>query len=307
MDYLITGGAGFIGSRICNKLESLGKDYFSVDDLSKGTEENLINNSKFLKLDCSSIEFESWLKNKKPKYIFHLCGQSSGERSNKNPSDDFIRNVLTTSRLLSACTNNKRLKTISYASSMSVYGNKINAKENDITNPLSWYGSHKLLSEILLENFTKKNSNVLVNNLRLFNVYGIGQDLLDLQQGMISIFVSMAVNNKFVKVKGPAKRIRDFIHVDDVVEAFLLTTKRSIGKKSEIFNIGSGYEIKIREIVDQICRETNSDYEYLKLRTPYDQDFCSANLEKSNKILDFYPKNVLQYELSKMINWAKKS
>ena len=82
---------------------------------------------------------------------------------------------------------------------MSVYGNKRNAKETDEPKPISWYGRHKLLSENLINQFSEMRKNILCNSLRLFNVYGEGQDLQDLKQGMISIFISMAIKEKFIR------------------------------------------------------------------------------------------------------------
>ena len=124
---LITGGAGFIG-------HNLWKNYggYRVDDFSKGIFEC------DEEMDCSSEYFTSWVKEHKPQHIIHLCGQSSGERSAEDPTNDFIRNVLTTQRLLSACDYD--VKSITLASSMSVYGNNDNAKETDVPDPLSWYG-----------------------------------------------------------------------------------------------------------------------------------------------------------------------
>tara|TARA_Y100000589_G_scaffold62198_1_gene53433 strand:- start:2080 stop:3006 length:927 start_codon:yes stop_codon:yes gene_type:complete len=307
LEYLITGAAGFIGSKICERLELIGKKYIAIDDLSKGKRINIIDDSKFIEFDCTSVDFQLWLDSKKPKHIFHLCGQSSGERSYEDPTDDFIRNVLSTRRIISSSFFNEDLKSISFASSMSVYGNKKNAKETDFPQPISWYGRHKLLSENLINQFSEMRKNIICNSLRLFNVYGEGQDLQDLKQGMISIFISMAIKEKFIKIKGPSERIRDFIHVNDVVDVFLKASKRDKGSNYEVFNIGTGIEYEIKNIVQFICEKTNATCEYQETRTPFDQDFCSANLIKSSDILDFSPSKELKSELYKMIDWAEKT
>ena len=307
MDYLVTGGAGFIGSNICKRLELSGKKYILIDDLSKGKKINIIDKSKFIEFDCSSLDFQLWLNSKRPKHIFHLCGQSSGERSNEDPSDDFIKNVLSTRRLLSSSILNPELKSISFASSMSVYGNKRNAKETDEPKPISWYGRHKLLSENLINQFSQMKKNIICNSLRLFNVYGAGQDLNDLKQGMISIFVSMAIKENFIQIKGPSNRTRDFINVKDVVDGFLKASNRNKGSNYEVINIGTGKELEIKNIVELICDKTNARYEYQLNRTPFDQDFCSADLTKSSDILDFSPSRELKTELNKMIDWAKEN
>ena len=305
MEFLVTGGAGFIGSKFCQMLELMNYEYLIVDDLSKGKIRNVIDLNKLVQMDCSSEKFEEWLKVIKPKHLIHLCGQSSGERSFEDPSNDFIRNVFSTRRIISASEFNTNLESISFASSMSVYGNKLNAKENDNTNPISWYGKHKLLSEYLIRDFAKFRPNLKCNCLRLFNVYGKGQDLNDLKQGMVSIFIAMAIKDKKIIIRGPSDRIRDFISVKDVVNAFLKATKRNKGNNFEAFNIGSGFEIKINKIIELISAEVNCKFEYEKVRTPFDQDFCSADISKSKRILDFMPEYELESELREMINWAK--
>ena len=175
----------------------------------------------------------------------------------------------------------------------------------DSPNPISWYGKHKYISENIIKDFAQYRTDVKCNNLRLFNVYGNGQDLNDLKQGMISIFISMAIKNKFINIKGPGERIRDFINVEDVVEAFLLSTNREMGNNHEIFNIGYGKAVEIKKIIEIITSKIDSKYSYQNERTPFDQDFCSADISKSRSILRFIPKNKLELELIKMINWAK--
>ena len=278
MEYLITGGAGFIGSKFAEYLKNK-KKYIAVDDFSKGKLENIIEMDSFLKFDCSSEEFEQWLTNQKPKHIIHLCGQSSGERSFNDPTNDFLRNVLTTRRVLSGSVNNEQLKSISLSSSMAVYGNKLNAKETDKIMPISWYGRHKYIAETLLEEFANKYKNVNCNSIRLFNVYGNGQDLDDLKQGMISIFISMAVRNKEISVRGPGSRLRDFIHINDVIRGIDLIVNREKGNNYEAFNLGTGEFKEISEVVNFIASLSSSEIIYLDERTPNDQDYCSLTCQ----------------------------
>ena len=238
------------------------------------------------------------LNNQKPKHIIHLCGQSSGERSFNDPTNDFLRNVLTTRRVLSGSVNNEKLKSISLSSSMAVYGNTLNAKETDKIKPISWYGRHKYIAETLLEEFVNCNS------IRLFNVYGNGQDLDDLKQGMISIFISMAIRNKEISVRGPGSRLRDFIHINDVIRGIELITKRETGNNYEAFNLGTGEYKEISEVVNLIASLTSSEISYLNERTPNDQDYCSPDMSKLNSLLNFYCLEEFDEVLKKMINWA---
>ncbi len=265
---LITGGAGFIG-------HNLWKNYggYRVDDFSKGIFEC------DEEIDCSSEYFTSWVKEHKPQHIIHMCGQSSGERSAEDPTNDFIRNVLTTQRLLSACDYD--VKSITLASSMSVYGNNDYAKESDVPNPLSWYGLHKLQAEQLLEHYSLQHPSVTCNSLRIYNCYGENQDKNDMQQGMLSIYEAMAEQGEIV-VKGSGDRIRNFIHVDDLVYGIMLAVNRFGGKPYEVINMGTGVPITVAEIVESF----GCPYRYTD-PTPYDIDVCNADMSKAFSLLGY--------------------
>ena len=137
---LITGAAGFIGSSLSKYLDKRKYKLFGVDDLSTGTKSNLKNAIKFIKVDLSKKENLKLLP-KKIDYIFHLAGQSSGEKSFYDPENDYKRNFLTTYNLLNFYKESK-IKKFIFSSSMSVYGNLKNAraKESDQCKPLSNYG-----------------------------------------------------------------------------------------------------------------------------------------------------------------------
>ena len=274
MEYLVTGGAGFIGHNFWKKYGGI-----RVDDLSKGKRE------VDLEMDVTSDRFIDWLLINRPKHIIHLAGQSSGERSEEDPYNDFVRNFIATKRLLKACLHYTP-ESITIASSVSIYGIKSSAIETDRPEPLSKYGWHKYMSEILLEDYCNFYPHVKGNALRFFNVYGTGQDEWDLQQGMLSIFIALAKKGH-IAVKGPGNRIRDFIHVDDAVDAIHSAVHRSKGNPYEAINIASGIPRTISDIVKDIAKVTGASYEFLDERTPGDADFSYANIDKSRTLLDF--------------------
>ncbi len=278
---LITGGAGFIGYNLWKKYGG-----YRVDDLSKG----IFDCDE--QIDCSSEQFTSWVKYHKPQHIIHLCGQSSGERSAKNPTNDFIRNVLTTQRLLSAC-EHYDVKSITLASSMTVYGNNGKAKETDIPKPLSWYGVHKLQAEQILEVFSKRNPSVVCNTLRIYNCYGDNQDKNDMQQGMISIYEAMVESGEII-VRGRGNRVRNFIHVDDLVEGIMLAVNRHKGNPYEIINMGTG----VPRTVDEIVKQFNCPYRYTH-PTPDDLDVCNADMTKAFVLLGYVAKDRILSYISK--------
>jgi len=274
---LITGGAGFIGSHYHKKYGG-----FRVDDLSKGKRDIE------LELDCTSVEFAQWIKENRPDHIIHLAGQSSGERSHVDRVDDYRRNYISTQKLLIACLDYKP-KSIVFASSVSVYGNKSDAREEDRPEPLSNYGRHKLMAERLLKDYCDATG-VMGTSLRLFNVYGDGQDEWDLQQGMVSIYVALAKQGH-IQVKGSGNRVRDFVHVDDVVDAVNSALHRCSGNTYEEINIGSGIPRKVSEVVEAIATKYNATYEYLSERTAGDSDFSYANILKAEILLDYRVKH----------------
>tara|TARA_B100000963_G_C22572932_1_gene646965 strand:- start:572 stop:1435 length:864 start_codon:yes stop_codon:yes gene_type:complete len=273
---LITGGAGFIGSHYHKKYGG-----FRIDDLSKGKRDIE------LELDCTSIEFVEWVKENRPEHIIHLAGQSSGERSHIDRVDDYRRNYISTQKLLIACLDYKP-KSIVFASSVSVYGNKSDAREEDRPEPLSNYGSHKLMAEKLLKDYCN-STGVTGTSLRLFNVYGDGQDEWDLQQGMVSIYLALAKQGH-ITVKGSGNRVRDFVHVDDVVEAINSSLYRD-GNNYEEINVGSGVPHRVSEIVEVIAKKYNATYEYLNEGTAGDADFSYANILKAEIFLDYKVKH----------------
>tara|TARA_B100000424_G_scaffold210367_1_gene167782 strand:+ start:3130 stop:3981 length:852 start_codon:yes stop_codon:yes gene_type:complete len=274
---LVTGGAGFIGSEYHKKYGG-----FRIDDLSKGRRE------VDLQLDCTSNEFVEWMKENKPEHIIHLAGQSSGERSHIDRVNDFTRNYIATQKLLISCLDYKP-KSIVLASSVSVYGNRSDAREEDRLEPLSNYGRHKMMAEEVLKDYCDATG-VRGTSLRLFNVYGDGQDEWDLQQGMVSIYVALAKQGH-IQVKGSGDRVRDFVHVDDVVEAINSAVYRYDGGTYEAINVGSGRPRKISEVVEAIAKKYNATYEYLDERTAGDSDFSYANILKAEILLDYQVKH----------------
>lgn len=243
---LVTGVAGFIGSAIAEKLLDLEYEVFGIDDLSSGDQSRIPKDINFIEADLSKVSSLEKIP-AKVKYVMHLSGQSSGEMSFENPILDLQKNTHSTLNLISHIKKND-IESISYASSMSVYGEVENTPINEHypTKPLSCYGVGKLASENYLRIMLPKKN---VTIMRMFNVYGPGQDLKNLKQGMVSIYLSQALNSNKIYVKGSIERWRDFIYVDDVVDAWI----KAINLKGHnIFNLGSGKKTLVKELLDEI-------------------------------------------------------
>jgi UDP-glucose 4-epimerase len=248
--YLVTGGAGFVASHIIERLIADKHGVVTIDDLSTGYAENVHPNCEFIKGRCEDPAVTAKLKGRRFDAILHLAGQSSGERSFRDCTDECSRNVLSTLNLIKYALDSGTRRFL-YASSMAVYGDVLDrpAAENLPPCPVSVYGVSKLASENYLSVYAKHGLEPTC--LRLFNTYGIRQDLSNLDQGMISIYLSMAVRQRKIIVKGSLDRFRDYIEVSDMVEIWLraLRSPRAIGK---ILNAGTGAKTKVADLLTML-------------------------------------------------------
>ncbi len=300
MKILITGVAGFIGSCIAKDFILKGHDIYGVDDLSNGKFSNIPKGLEFIKGDLSNKKIIKHLPNKCD-YILHLAGQSSGEISFDNPVEDLNKNTISTLNLIDYGIE-KKVKKFIYASSMSVYGdvNDCPIHESNDLNPLSCYGIGKLASERYLKIFSK---DLPFLNLRMFNVYGPGQDLKIMRQGMVSIFVSQALKNNSIHIKGSLDRFRDFIFIDDVVKIWHDVTFNDKCVNLNI-NIGSGTRTTMGQLMKKI-KELKPDITYYsKGNTPGDQQGIYCSNELLANYYDLQSIYSLDEGLKKFFEWA---
>ena len=214
---VVTGVAGFIGSQVAARMAHEGFSVVGVDDLSSGKVANIPSSIDFVEGDLAVQGTIAKLP-KPCAAVLHLAGQSSGEMSFDDPVADLHKNTVSTLNLIQYAISVGAQRFV-YASSMSVYGNVPDAPiaEDEHVAPLSCYGVGKLAAENYLAVFKRQLSSV---NMRMLNVYGPGQDMGNLRQGMVSIYLAQALANKHIVVKGSLERFRDFVFIDDVVEAW---------------------------------------------------------------------------------------
>lgn len=250
-NYLVTGAAGFIGSALAKTLVNDGNKVITIDNLSTGFENNIPEGVLFIKGDCGDpTTYELIPEDVKFDAIFHIAGQSSGEISFDDPIYDIRSNAESTLLLLKFALNNGCSRFI-FASTMSVYGPKSDhpISESEDCQPHSFYGVAKLASEHYLRIYEQYG--VRSTALRLFNVYGPGQNLENLRQGMVSIFLAQMLNDGHIHVKGAPDRYRDFVFISDVVKTFIscLGNEKSFG---EIVNVGTGRRTSVGELVERL-------------------------------------------------------
>ncbi|MDR0827820.1 MAG: NAD-dependent epimerase/dehydratase family protein [Desulfovibrio sp.] len=302
--YLVTGLAGFIGSALGRALLERGHFLTGIDNLSTGFMENVPAGAEFFRGDCGREESYAGLLPKHPyDAIFHIAGQSSGEVSFDDPLYDLRTNTASTLHLLrfaQIC----GCKRIVYASSMSVYGEQPDAptSEDAPCRPLSFYGVGKLASEHYLRIYEQYG--IASTALRLFNVYGPGQNMGNMRQGMVSIYMSMLAEGT-IRVKGRPDRYRDFVYIDDVVRAFLncLEHKESEGR---VLNIGGSGKVLVRELLDMLLT-VSADPARVEYGggTPGDMFGIYADGELAGRCLGYKPQFGLKSGLTAMYAWHK--
>lgn len=302
---LVTGGAGFIGSCLTSRLIDEGCNVVVIDNLSTGFESNIPQQAEFLKLDISKEDFINKLPRIRFDYVFHLAAQSSGEISFEDPAYDVKTNVMGTLLLLNWAIE-RRVKKFIYTSSMSIYGDDqdLPVKETAPPRPLSFYGVGKLASEKYIDIFIKKS--LPVTSLRLFNVYGPGQNMENLKQGMVSIYMAYIAKDEPILVKGSRDRFRDFIYIDDIVDAFIRTAF-SEKATNKTFNVGTGKQTFVWQLLDEIIKAFGykvGDYPIqFEGNTPGDQIGIYADISKIKQYLSWEPKVGLSDGIIRMVEW----
>lgn len=216
---LLTGVAGFIGSKIARSLLNQGYSITGIDNLKTGNLTNIPEGVFFLLGDCAdqTLFQKNDLLEENFDMIIHFAGQSSGEISFDDPVQDLRDNCISTLNLLNFARKISCKKFI-FASSMSVYGKAQShlVNESHPAAPLSMYAVGKLASENYLRIYQRYGISSI--SLRLFNVYGPGQNMSNMRQGMVSIYLAQALSEKKIIVKGSGERFRDFVYIDNVTQ-----------------------------------------------------------------------------------------
>ena len=237
--------------------------------------------------------------------IIHLAGQSSGEVSFEDPVYDLKTNTQSTIMLLDFALKTG-CKEFIYASSMSVYGDHKNPLVNEKSTaiPKSFYAIGKLSSENYMRIYS--NYGIKTTALRFFNVFGEGQNLDNLKQGMASIFIAQAITKKHILIKGSKDRFRDFVYIDDVVESVLLSIGREKGKLFEVYNVCNQEKITVEKIIETIKGhlQFNVTTEYGQ-GTPGDQKGIIGDYSKIQEHLNWKGKARFDEGMKSMIFWAK--
>lgn len=283
--YIITGGAGFIGSHLVEYLVKQNKKVVVIDNLSTGRLENIKEFKKKIKFIDSDISKNGkWINEFKGKYyVFHLAALADIVPSIQNPTEYFNSNVQSTLNLLQACRKGKILKFL-YSASSSCYGipNRFPTKETQKIDPMYPYALTKKMAEDMIIHWSKIYKIPYIS-LRLFNVYGTRSRTSGTYGAMFGVFLAQKLSKKPFTIVGSGLQTRDFTYVSDVVNAFIIAHKSMIS--NEIFNVGSGQTISVKKITELL----DGDRIFIKKR-PGEPDCTFADISKIKKKLDWRPK-----------------
>ena len=306
-EILVTGGAGFIGSHIVDRLLEEGLKVRVLDNLSTGEKKNLAQyrNKKLFQFIEGDIRNFDLVKKavKGVEAVIHEAALVSVTRSVENPLLSNEINITGTVNLLKACVD-AHVKRFVFASSCAVYGDTetLPNHENLAPNPLSPYAVEKMAAEKYAKVFHQVYGLETVS-LRYFNVYGPRQKYGP-YSGVISIFINSLLENKPPTICGDGKQTRDFINVKDVVEANMLALSKQKAA-GEVFNISTGEATTINMLVETIQKITGKTAlkpVHAEPR-PGDVKHSYGDITKARRNLGYKPKVQLEKGLSELIKW----
>jgi UDP-glucose 4-epimerase len=255
MKVVVTGGAGFIGSHLVDRLVLEGHEVVVIDNLSTGKRRHLNRAARFYKIDIQSWRLERVFRNERPSVVMHLAAQIDVRKSVEDPIFDAQVNVLGTLNVLQQAVKHGVRKVIFSSSGGAIYGEQevFPASETHVTQPLSPYGLSKLCGEHYLSYYQRVGGIQLVN-LRYANVYGPRQDPHG-EAGVVGIFIQKLLNGEQAIINGNGRQSRDFVFVDDVAEANLAV----MGQETQgTYNVGTGVETSINDLFRILVEQTGS-------------------------------------------------
>lgn len=280
MEYLVTGGAGFVGSHLIEELLSENHSIVCLDDFSTGKEKNLETIKEKIEVVEGDIRDPTVVREvvKNVDFVFHLAAQISVGQSVREPRLDASVNIDGTINLLEAIRNSSVKRFIYMSTGGAIYGEPevIPASESTLEKPISPYGLSKLVGEKYLQWF-HKNYGLSYSIIRPANIFGPRQDPLG-EAGVISIFLGRIKNNQSLEIFGDGTDTRDYVYVKDIVE---VCVKAMNSSHNDIFNAGSGTQTNLLELIRIIEQVTKHEVPK-KFCDPRSGDVHHISLDSKN-------------------------
>ncbi|MBC7333573.1 MAG: NAD-dependent epimerase/dehydratase family protein [Actinobacteria bacterium] len=304
MKILVTGGAGFIGSNVVDRLILEGYNVVVVDNLSSGKRENVDSKAKFYEADIRDSRISEIFETEKPEIVIHNAAQISVRDSVKDPIYDAEVNIIGSLNILELCKRAGVKKVIFASSGGTVYGEQkiFPASEDHPLSPISPYGVAKLAVEKYLY-YYYFNYGLKYVSLRYANVYGPRQDPHG-EAGVVAIFCSRLVEGKNPVINGDGKQTRDYVYVSDVVEANINAIECDfVGE----LNIGTGKETDVVELF-YMLKEISGKNDVEEVHGPPmegEQRRSCLDYEKAKLVLGWEPIVKLEEGLKLTYHWFK--
>jgi len=307
--YLITGGAGFIGSHIVEELVAKGERVRVIDNLSTGRRENLQHlkdDIEFMEGDLRDLETTTRAV-AEVDCVIHQAALPSVPQSIKDPQGNTENNLNGTLNLLMAA-RDAGVKRVVYASSCAVYGDSpiLPKSEDLLPTPLSPYAASKLAGEYYCRVFHHVYDLETVC-LRYFNIFGPRQDPLSEYAAVVPRFITRALSQEPLLVYGDGEQSRDFLFVANVVQANLLAC-RAEGIAGEQFNVGCGERISLNRLIKELKAILDDDVrvEYTATR-PGDIKHSQASIERASALMGYEAKVPLEEGLRRTVEWFRET
>ena len=305
---LITGGFGFIGTRMVHHFHDKGYEIIVMEHPSAKVPPGL-ENIPVKQVDITDDASLARIKVQGIDAVLHLAGQASGERSFYEPVLDVKLNILGTLNIINWCVDNK-VSRLLFASSFNVYGDHPGSElynENMSCTPKSVYATSKLTCEYLLRNYAQPKG-IRWNALRMFNVYGPGQNITRPDQGVVGIFMYMLMKSDVIQVKGRLDRFRDLIYIDDVIQGWERVLESDA--YDQTFNLGTGIRTTYEDLIHTLA-EVMGKTERLEIRqlegTPGDMLGSVADITRISSAVHYTPQYTLKKGIEEMWDWVIKS
>jgi UDP-glucose 4-epimerase len=313
---LVTGGAGFIGSHLVDRLLAEGEEVLAVDDLSSGSLANLdearrstTGKFSFHRIDVTSTALADLIKRTQPEFIFHLAAQVDVRKSVRDPIHDAMVNVIGTLNVLQAATGEGTNKVVFTSSGGCIYGepdaSRLPVTEDQVFLPASMpespYGvSKKVVLDYL--RYFKSVHGLDYTAIAPSNVYGPRQEPaseVGLEGQVVAIFCRTMLGGRPCTIYGDGTQTRDFVYVDDVVSAYLATRDKGSG---ELINVSSGSELSVNDLFKQLAELTSTRFEpvYADARPGEVQRIVVDNT-KAGAVLGWSPATDLQEGLRRTV------
>jgi nucleoside-diphosphate-sugar epimerase len=304
--YLVTGGAGFIGSHLAEELVRRGHSVRVADSLITGKRANLehLPSVEFLEGDLADLPFAANAV-AGCDYVLHQAAIPSVPRSVKDPIASNRANVDATLNVLVSA-RDAGVKRLVFAGSSSAYGNTptLPKREDMPANPLSPYALQKVVGEQYLQMFTRLYGLETVS-IRYFNVFGPRQDPSSPYSGVISVFATALLENRSPKIHGDGRQTRDFTYIANVIDGVLRACEAP-NASGEVINVATGGRISLIELFDEMKRIVGASVEptFVEER-PGDVRDSQADIRKAREILGYQPIVSFEEGLMRTIEWYR--